>query len=122
MPNTEYTQPVEHTEEEMLEEYIKQYLALNESLATLESAKDELKLKITIAMKTKNLDRFEDKSNNIVSISRTERETLDKDLVLKEVGMDKYKEFIKTTKVETMRIISANNRERMKEFMTRKQK
>ena len=114
MPNTEYTQPVEHTEEEMLEEYIKQYLALNESLATLESAKDELKLKITIAMKTKNLDRFEDKSNNIVSISRTDRETLDKDLVLKEVGMDKYKEFIKTTKVETMRLISANNRERIK--------
>ncbi len=91
---------------ENLQNLMAKYMRMNGTLRDLEAQKEEIKTKILVVIKLKNIETFEDEDGNLLSYRKQKRTTFDKDKIQKfceETGQD-ITFFQKTDYSEVLRI------------------
>jgi CRISPR/Cas system CSM-associated protein Csm5 (group 7 of RAMP superfamily) len=81
---------------------------------------EEVKSRIKIVLDSENLNFYEDFSGNIVKKLSQTRESLDKKKIRELLGEIQYKTVVKTTTFESLRIQSAESKERQMKFLKEK--
>lgn len=103
---------------EKVNELIRKSLELKKEEEKIKNEIESLKAEIKLYLKESNTDRYEDNSGNLVTLSSQIRESLDKEKVKALIGELRFKEVIKTSEYDVLRITTKEQRDRLKKNFT----
>jgi hypothetical protein len=106
--------------DEMLKILLCDYLKLQEQEKKLKENMDEKKERIKIIMNEMGITFFENSNGDMIKKLSQTRESLDKARVKELLGEIQFKEVVKTTSFESLRIQSAESKERQMKFFKEK--
>jgi hypothetical protein len=113
------------TKEELLEgvnyedinDIIQRFVELNNIKKQYEKAAEDLKVKVKVFMKEKRWNDYKPDDNISVTITRIERQTIDKDKLKMLLTRQQLESISKFNTVEKILISTKEQRERMKRFI-----
>lgn len=105
---------------ERLTELTRQHFAIKKSLEALNSEDDAIKAEIKLLLRQEGLDKTDDLDGNLVTYKEQTRESVDKNKVKSLLGEIQFKEVVKSTTFETLRITTKEQLEMLKNRNGRK--
>jgi len=97
-----------------INELIQQHLEIKTQVDGLKNEDEAIKAEIKLKLKEANMERYEDSSNNLVTLKEQTRESLDKAKVKALIGDEKYDTVVNKTKFEVLKIFSKESRNKIK--------
>lgn len=98
-----------------LQRLIGEKISITKQITELKAKEDSIKAEIKMNMKALQLERFEDESKNLVTLSSQTRKTVDKKLGFEKFG-EAFGEIIKESTFDVLRVTSQESREKAKAF------
>lgn len=96
---------------------IKTYLELQIEIFGLKKHQEMIRKELKSEMMARELTQYEDSKGNIVLYNTQKRETLNKKRVRELLGELQFKEVIKTTTSEVLKVISKKSKEKIQEHI-----
>jgi len=105
---------------EKINELIQQHFELKVKLDELQQKDEAIRTEIKVRLKQDGKEYYEDPEGNTVTYKEYSREGLDKKKVKELLGAIQFKEVLKVTTFESLKIISKENREKIKTMLEKK--
>ena len=107
---------------EKLNKLVEGYLNLRNEIKKLNEDLEELKAKIKIEMNIEDIDKYVDNNGNQVTYKESVRKSLNRKLVEEKLAPEIFRECLKESKFETLRVLSKEELERVKKMTEDKKK
>jgi len=105
------------TDSDKIEDWLAIWSESNKMLKAMQELDERIKTKVKAYMKEKKWDKYQDEHSHIsVSISKSERRSIDEDMVKKLLSKDDFDRVLKISSFERMNITTPEQREKLKKM------